>query len=116
MAVRDISSEVLEGARAGAGRLDMHAPILAPDGGIGLPAVDVHPTAQVLSEGGLEMIQIDQEVRLFDAHGLAESIETGTRNQAMDVGMKFHALVPGVQERGEPVDVSAQPFGRGQLF
>ncbi len=42
----------------------------------------------MLAEGGLQMWQIDQELGILDAHGPAVGIESGTRNQAVDVGMK----------------------------
>ncbi len=70
----------------------------------------------MLAEGGLQMWQIDQELGILDAHGPAVGIESGTWNQAVDVGMKSDLLVPSVEHGGEAVDVGAQPLVGGQLF
>jgi len=114
--VGDVSPEVFEGAGPGTAGLDVHAPILAPDLRIDLPVVVFEQSIEVLAESGLEVRQMQQEPRFFDAHELVALVETGAGHQAMNVRMKLQFLGPGVQDGDEAVDVSAQSFISGQLF
>ena len=112
----DVSAQILQSGDAGARGLDMHAPLLAPGRWVDLPAVNLKEVAQVLAEGGLQVRQVNEEVGLFDADQPAAVIETGARNQAMNVRMKAHLLVPGVEHGGKAVDRGPQSLVRGQLL
>lgn len=85
---RHVGSQVFEGGPAVAGGLNVHAPVPAPDAGIDLPVVGLKEIAQTLPEGRLQVRQVDEELRLFDAHEAAVLVETGAGYQAMDVRMK----------------------------
>ena len=111
-----VSAQIFERRRTVARGLNVHAPILAPDRGVHLPAVDPEEVTQVLTEGGLKVRQVDEEVGLFDADQTAAVIEPGAGNQTMDVGMKTHLLVPGVEHGGKAVDGGPQSFCGGQLL
>jgi hypothetical protein len=84
----DVGAQIFKGRGAAACGLNVHAPILAPDLGVHLPAMDLEELAQVLTEGGLEMGQVNQEVGLLDAAEPAALIESGAGDQTMDVRMK----------------------------
>src|SRR5690349_4844538 len=99
-----------------AGGLKVHAPVLAPDRRVDLPAVSRQELTQVLTKGGLEMGLVNEEVRLFDPHETSALIEPGTGDQTVDVGMKAQLLVPGVEHGGKAAGHGSQTFGRGQLF
>ena len=94
----------------------MHSPVFAPDLRIDLPVVFFKQPVEVLAEGRLQVRQIDQELRLFDAHKLALLIETGAGHQAVDVGMELQALSPGMQDGDKAVDGSAQSLCRRRVF
>ena len=49
----DVGPEILEGRATVAGRLNVNAPILAPDGGIDLPVMNPKEFAQMFPEGRL---------------------------------------------------------------
>jgi hypothetical protein len=91
---RDVGSEVFEGGTTVAGGLDVDTPVPAPDVGVDLPVVGLEEAVEVLSEGGLQQGEVDQEVRLLDAHEAAQGVETGAGDETMDVGMKAQLLIP----------------------
>ena len=62
----DVSAEIFEGGGAGAGGLNMHAPVFAPDLRVHLPAVLLKEAVEVLAESALEVGLIDQELAVFD--------------------------------------------------
>src|SRR5580693_7076713 len=70
----------------------------------------------MLSEGALQMSQIDQELFAQDPDVLAFGIEPGTGNQAVNMGMELQSLVPGMQGGGKAADDGAQSLIIGQLF
>ena len=51
----DVGAQVFEGGSSGAGGLDVHAPVFAPDGRIDLPAVLFKELVEVLAEGALQV-------------------------------------------------------------
>jgi len=115
-AAGDVGAQIFESGGSIARRLNVHAPVGAPDVWVDLPVVVFKKIAQVLTKGGLEMGQVDEEIRLLDAHESPALIESGAGNQTMDVGMKAHLLVPGVKDGGKTIDGGAQAFVGGQLF
>lgn len=72
--------------------------------------------AQMFPEGRLQEWQVEEILRLSDAHEASASVESGTGNQAVDVGMKSQLLVPGVEHRGKATGGGPQPFGGRQLL
>ena len=82
----DISAQVLECRGAGAGGLDMDAPIFDPHLWIGVPATGFKLSAHVLTERCLQVRQRHEVIGLADAHNLAANIKAGPRNQEMQVG------------------------------
>jgi len=60
--------------------------------------------------------QKDQEIGLRHAHELALGVEPGAGDQAVNMRMELQALIPGVQDGGEAVDVGSQAFVGGQLL
>ena len=56
------------GDRSADNRLDVHAPVQGPHVGVDLPPMDIEELTQMLTEGGLEMRQVNEEVGLLDAH------------------------------------------------
>ena len=81
-----------------------------------MPVVGFEELAQVLPKGALQMWQVDKEIRFLDAHQPAALIQSRAGNQTMNVRMKSHLLVPGVQHGSKAVDARAQSFVGGQLF
>jgi hypothetical protein len=57
-----------------------------------------------------------QVIGLADAHNLAANVKAGPRNQEMQVRMKLHALVPGMEYGGKPADVRPQSLGGSKLL
>ena len=112
----DLVAKILQGGTAVAGRLNVNAPVPAPDGGIDLPPMNPKEFAEVFPEGRLQERQVKEILRLSDAHEASVRVESGTGNQAVDVGMKSQLLVPGVEHRGEATGGGPQPFGGGQLL
>jgi hypothetical protein len=102
--------------RGPAGGLNMDAPIFDPHLWIGLPATGFKLPAHVLTEPRLQVRQMHEVIGLADAHDLAAKIKAGPRNQEMQVGMKLHALVPGMQYGGKPADVRPQSLGGSKLL
>src|SRR5512140_1828203 len=49
---RDIGAQILQRAGSGAGRLDMHPPVFAPDLRVDLPIIVLEQAVEVLAEGG----------------------------------------------------------------
>ena len=94
----------------------MHAPVFAPHGRIDRPIVLFEQTVEVLAEGGLQMRQVEQELRLFDTHKSVLLVEPGAGNQAMDVRMELQFLGPGVQQGDETNHLGAQAFVGCQFF
>jgi hypothetical protein len=113
---RDVSAEVFESAGSGTAGLDVDAPIFAPDLRIHWPVIVVEQPIQVLAEGRLEVRQVQQKLRFFDAHELVALVQAGARDQAMQVRMELQLLSPGVQDGDETVDGSAQSFIGRQLL
>ena len=113
---RDVSAQILQRAGSGAGWLDMHSPVLAPDLGIDRPIVLLEQAVEVLAEGGLQVRQMQQELWLFDAHELALLVETGARHQAVKVRMELQFLGPGMQDGDKAIDLRTQGFVGGELF
>ena len=62
------------------------------------------------------MGQVEQELRLFDAHELVVRVQTGTWHQTVDVWMELQLLGPGMQGGDKTVDVRVQSFIGGQFF
>lgn len=112
----DVGAEIFNGRSAGAGGLNVNAPILAPNLRVYLPVLLFKQLTEVLPEGGLEVREEDQEVGIFDADKVAIGIEACAWDQAVDVRMKLQALVPGVKNGGETADGSVQRFVAGQFF
>lgn len=112
----DVGAEVFDSRSAGTGGLDVDTPVLAPDLRINLPVLLLEQLTEVLTEGGLEVGEEEQEVRIFAADKVALGIEAGAGNQAVDVRMKLQALVPGVEDCGEAADSGTQSFVVGQFF
>jgi hypothetical protein len=112
----DVSAQIFERGSSGTGGLNVHSPILGPDDGINLPVVFFQQTIEVLPKGSLQMREVNEELRVLDPDGVAVSVQSGARNQAMNVRMDPHALVPGVEDGGEAVDVRPKPFIGGELF
>ena len=94
----------------------MHAPVLAPDLGIDRPIVLLEQAVEVLAEGRLQVRQIQEELRVFDAHELVALVQAGARHQAVEVRMELQLLGPGMQDGDEAVDLRAQGFVGGELF
>ena len=113
---RDVSAQIFQRAESGTAGLNVHSPVFAPDLRIHRPLVFLEQTVEVLAEGCLEVRQVQQELRLSDAHEPALLIETGTGHQTVDVGMELQLLSPGVQDGDKTVDGSAQRFVRCQFF
>ena len=112
----DVGPEILEGGAAVAGWLNVNAPIFAPNGGIDLPVMNPKEFAQMFPEGRLQERQVEEIVRLSDAHEASAPVESGAGDQAVDMGMKSQLLIPGVEDRGEATGGGPQPFGGGQLL
>ena len=111
----DVSAEIFEGGSSGASGLDVHAPF-APDLGVDLPVVFFKQLVEVLSEGALQVRQIDQELVVFNPDIIALGIEPGARNQTVNVRMELQALVPGMEDGGEAADGGAQALSLGEFF
>ena len=57
---------------------------------------------------------MSEEVRVFDPDIVTIRIESGSRDEVMDVGMEEQSLVPGVKHPGEPVRGCPEDTGRGE--
>ena len=94
----------------------MDAPHFAPDLRVHLPIMLFEQLVEVLSEGALQMRQIDQELFSLDPDILAFGIEAGARNQTVNMGMELQSLVPGMQGGGKAADSCFESFILGQFF
>src|SRR5215472_14122802 len=112
----DVSAQIFEGGSSRTLGLDMHAPVFAPDGRIHWPALIFKELVEVLTEGALQVGQINQELMVLDAHILALGIEPGARHQTVNMRMELQALIPGVKGRGESVDQGPEAFSSGEFF
>lgn len=112
----DVGAEILQGRTTIAGGLNVHAPVLAPDRGIDLPVMNLEESSQVFPERRLEERQVDQIVGFRHAHEASVPVESGTRDQAMEVGVKSQLLVPGVEHRREAAGGRPKSLGACQLL
>ena len=78
--------------------------------------MNLEEPSQVFPERRLEQRQVDQVVGFPNAHEASVFVESGARDQAMDMGMKSQPLVPGVEDRRETAGGGAQSLGRRQLL
>jgi hypothetical protein len=67
-------------------------------------------------ERRLQVRQRHEVIGLADAHNLVANVKACPRNQEMQVRMKLHALVPGMEHGGKPADVGPQSLGGGKFF
>ena len=112
----DIGAQVFKGGSTGASWLDVHTPLLAPDLRIHLPIVLLEQPVEVLSEGTLQMRQIDQEPVTADPDIVAGGIEPGARNQTVNMGMELQTLVPGMEHGSKAAGGGAQTLIPGEFF
>jgi len=112
----DVSAEIFDGRSTGTGRLDMHAPIFAPDLGVDFPVLFFEQLVEVLSEGVLQVRQVDQELVVFDTDKVAIGVEAGAGNQTVNVRMELQALVPSVKDGREAVEGGTQCLVAGEFF
>jgi len=112
----DVSAEIFEGRSTGAGGLDMHAPIFAPDLGVDFPVMFFEQLVEVVSEGVLQVRQVDQELVIFDADKVAIGIKASAGNQTMNVRMELQTLVPSVKDGREAVEGGTECFVAGEFF
>lgn len=112
----NVSAEVFDGGSTGARRLDVNAPVFIPNGRIDWPAVFFKELVEVLTEGALQVGQINQELVVFHLHILAFGIESGARDQTVNVRMELQELIPGMQDGGEAADGGPQCFVLSEFF
>ena len=112
----NVSGQIFDGLLSGAERLDVHAPVLAPDGGIDFPALLVEQLAEVLAKSSAQGRVVEQEVGILDRDDLAAQADARTGHQEMDVGMEEQPLVPGVEHAGEAVDGGVQALAAREFL
>ena len=70
----------------------------------------------MLTEGGLEMRQVNEEVGLLDAHEATFLVQSGPGHQAVNMRMKAQLLIPGVENGGEAADSGLKALGSAELL
>jgi len=115
----DVCSEIFDGTLAGAKRLEMHAPFLAPDPVINwwqcyLFAQGRDFIAETGSEDLHQGLLLHQVFLTFDGDHISVRIDARARHDAVDVRMEKEPLVPGVQDHGETAGFGTEPAGIGQ--
>lgn len=112
--LRNIGPEVFDRTGSVAAGLDVHAPVLGPDRGIGLPAEGLESRAEVVAEAPLQRRERGEEVRVPDPDKVPLGVESSAGDEEVDVGMEMEALVPGVEDRGEAVGSGPGSLLRGE--
>ena len=106
----DVASEVFDGVRTRAEGLHVDAPFFAPDGRITGQAEGLHLRSEMMPEGLLQGIGRHEVVGRSDGHVPAFCIKSGCWNDAVQMRMEEHLLVPCVQDHRESAADCAQPL------
>lgn len=110
----DIGTEVFDGGFSGTNGADVDTPVLAPDDGIDRPVELLELFAEGLFEGVAEGGDMDEKVGGLGKMEFAEFVKCGTRNDAVDVGVKKELLIPCVKHGDEARSASSEAFPRCQ--
>ena len=123
-----VSSEILDDVLTAAEWLKMHAPVLRPDGWIDggkrkrlrLTRLMFFKSCESIAEATAKDFPQDglghEEVGILHFDHPACRSDAGTGHDAMNVGMKVQALVPGVEDHRETAGRSSEPTRVGEGF
>ena len=115
----DIAAEIFDDVFAAAEGLEMHAPVLLPDGGIdGGQRMLFGEVGEAIAEAGAEDAAQcglgHEEVGILHGDHAARRIDARAGHDAVDVRVEMQPLVPGVEDHGEAAGFRAEPFGIGE--
>jgi len=118
----NISAEILDGALAIAEALEMHAPVLLPNGGINGAQAGVFGKrdellellGEEMPEGASQHGLGHKEAGTLDGDNTPLLTQARARHDAMEMGMEEQSLVPRVQDHGEAALVSPEPARVGK--
>ena len=115
----DISSEIFDDVFTTAEWLEVHTPVLVPDGGIdGGQRVLFGKGEEAISEAGAKHTSQGglghEEFGVFYSDHSGLCIDAGTGDDAVDVRVEMESLIPRVEDHGEAAGLGSEPFGIGE--
>ena len=114
----DVGAKIFDDVFARAKWLEIHAPVLLPDGGVdGGQRVLFGQVGEAIAEAGAENAAQcglgDEEVNISNGDDAPVRGDARAGHDAVDVGVKMQPLVPGVEDHGEAAGLCSKPAGIG---